>query len=247
MLNIFRAKRQFQDLEWMHVDMHSHLLPGIDDGASSLDDSLHLLEQLQDLGLRKFFFTPHVFREMYPNTPDTIQEAFQQIASSASADAVGGFAAEYMVDNYFDRLLQTQKPLAHLPDHHVLIEMSYMQESAMIEKTIFDLQMQGYKPILAHPERYVFYHSNMDRIEHLRNLGCLLQLNLLSLYGYYGSKEKQVARLLCEKGLIDLVGSDVHHRRHIKAIEHGLAKEDLWPYFKRCRLKNQELFSETYA
>lgn len=247
MLNIFRAKRKFQNLEWMQIDMHSHILPNLDDGAATLEDSLQLIERLNGLGIRKFFFTPHIFQGMYPNTPARIASAYESILNSRYADTLGGYAAEYMVDTYFDGLIQKGDPLATLPDNHVLIEMSYIQESSLIEKVIFDLQMNGYKPILAHPERYVFYHGNLKAVKRLRELGCLLQLNLLSLYGYYGPNERKAAKQLTEKGLVDLVGSDVHHMRHIKALEHWIGKEDLWPSFKQCNLQNQALFDMTHA
>lgn len=247
MLNIFRGKRKFQNLDWMQIDMHSHILPDLDDGASTLEDGLQLIERLNGLGIQKFFFTPHVFHGMYPNTPARIAKAYEQIQRSKYVEMAAGFAAEYMVDTYFDSLVQAEEILLTLPNNHVLIEMSYIQESSLIEKVIFDLQMQGYKPILAHPERYVFYHGNIKAIQRLRELGCLLQLNLLSLYGYYGPSEKKTARLLSEKGLVDLVGSDTHHMRHVKALEHWIGKEDLWPYFKRCNLQNQELFAAAYA
>ncbi len=242
MLNIFRAKRKFQNLEWMQIDMHSHILPSLDDGAATLEDSLQLIQRLSGLGIQKFFFTPHIFEGMYPNTAQSIANAYEKIALSKYAELAGGYAAEYMVDTYFAGLIQNGEGLITLPNNYVLIEMSYIQESTLIEKVIFDLQVNGYKPILAHPERYVFYHGNVNAIKRLRELGCLLQLNLLSLYGYYGSNEKKAARQLSEKGLVDLVGSDVHHMRHIKALEHWIGKEDLWPYLKQCKLQNQALF-----
>ncbi|MCL7988642.1 hypothetical protein M8998_11905 [Sphingobacterium sp. lm-10] len=247
MLNIFRGKRQFQNLDWMQIDMHSHILPGLDDGASTLADGLQLMERLNALGIQKFFFTPHIFQGMYPNTTQGIANAYELVLGSNYTEMAAGFAAEYMVDTFFDSLLQSGEKLATLPNNQILIEMSYIQESSLIEKVIFDLQMQGYKPILAHPERYVFYHGNIKAIQRLRELGCLLQLNLLSLYGYYGPNEKKTARLLSEKGLVDLVGTDIHHMRHVKALEHWIRKEDLWPYFKRCNLQNQALYDIAYA
>lgn len=247
MLNIFRGKRKFQNLDWMQIDMHSHILPGLDDGAATLEDGLQLIERLSGLGIQKFFFTPHIFQGMYPNTPARIAESYESILTSKYAGLAGGFAAEYMVDTSFDSLIQHGDALATLPSNHILIEMSYIQESALIEKVIFDLQMNGLKPILAHPERYVFYHGNVQAVKRLRELGCLLQLNLLSLYGYYGSNERKAAKQLSEKGLVDLVGSDVHHMRHIKALEHWIGKEDLWPSFKKCNLQNQALFDHTHA
>jgi len=243
MLSIFNRKRQYTDLSWMQVDMHSHILPGLDDGCRELPESLLLLERLEEMGLSQFYFTPHIFRELYPNSPASIAPAFEQLQSAVNPIAKIGYAAEYMIDSSFDQLLaDTSTELLTLPGKHILIEMSYIEESKQIEKTVFELQVAGYKPILAHPERYVFYHRYPERIKYLRDIGCLLQVNLLSIYGYYGVSEKRIARQLMEYGWVDLVGTDVHHERHVKAIQHGLKKEDISIYFKKCNIQNQSLF-----
>jgi protein-tyrosine phosphatase len=247
MFSIFNRKRQHTDLSWIQVDMHSHILPGIDDGCGELSESLILLDRLHAVGLTQFYFTPHIFRELYPNTPATIAPAFEQVQTARSLGIKVGYAAEYMVDTAFDQLLlDPQVELLTLPGKYILIEMSYMQESKQIEKTVFDLQILGYKPILAHPERYIFYHQQPERIKHLRDIGCLLQVNLLSVYGYYGAPEKRMARYLIDKGWIDLIGTDVHHERHVRAIEHGIQKEDISVYFKKCNIQNERLFSNEH-
>ncbi|GHE39024.1 tyrosine-protein phosphatase [Sphingobacterium griseoflavum] len=241
MFHIFNKKRN-NTLEWLQVDMHSHILPGIDDGCKTVEDSVDLLQRLSALGLDTFYFTPHIFQDMYPNTPERIGQAFQSLQAAATPLLLGGYAAEYMVDGHFDqRMEKDDQPLASLPGKHVLIEMSYIQESKSVEKNIFDLQIKGYQPILAHPERYVFYHENPKAIERFKDLGCLLQLNILSVFGYYGSREKKVAKYLLDRGLIDFVGTDAHHDRHVQMLERGLKKEDIKPYFKKCNLKNQSL------
>jgi tyrosine-protein phosphatase YwqE len=244
MWSIFNRSRQNNDLSWMQVDMHSHILPALDDGCKDVNQSIGLLARLADLGLSKFHFTPHIFKELYLNTPDGIAAAYRSLQATSMNDLLGGFAAEYMVDRHFDQMLSdTNSSFACLPDQHILIEMSYIQESITIEKNIFDLQIQGYKPILAHPERYVFYHQMPERIRRFKDLGCLLQMNLLSLIGYYGHHERKVALYLLDNGLVDLVGTDVHHERHVQALERGLQKENLNKYFKKCNVKNASLFA----
>lgn len=244
MWSIFSRRRQNNDLSWMHVDMHSHILPALDDGCKDLEQSTALMMRLADLGLSKFYFTPHVFKELYPNTPDRIATAYTSMQTTNVRDLLAGYAAEYMVDRNFDRMIgDTNSTFACLPNKHILIEMSYIQESVSIEKNIFDLQVQGYKPILAHPERYVFYHQMPERIQRFKDLGCLLQMNLLSLIGYYGLSERKIAMYLLDNGLVDLVGTDVHHERHVRAIERGLQKENLNKYFKKCDIKNTHLFA----
>lgn len=244
MWSIFSRSRQMNNLSWMQVDMHSHMLPALDDGCKDIHQSTTLLERVADLGLSEFYFTPHVFKELYPNTPDHIAAAYTSLQATNIRDLLGGFAAEYMVDRHFDQMLSdTNSSFACLPNKHILIEMSYIQESVNIEKNIFDLQVQGYKPILAHPERYVFYHQMPERIRRLKDLGCLLQMNLLSLIGYYGLRERKAALHLLDNGLVDLVGTDVHHERHVRALERGLQKENLNKYFKKCNIKNTYLFA----
>ena len=226
--------------------MHSHILPGIDDGCKTAEDSLTLLSRLSAVGLSTFYFTPHIFQDMYPNSAETIVPAFQSLQGIAPQAPLAGYAAEYMVDGYFESAIEKEeKPLLTLPGKHVLIEMSYIQESKNIEKVIFDLQIKGYRPILAHPERYVFYHENPKAIERFKDLGCLLQLNVLSVFGYYGSREKKVAKYLLDRGLIDFVGTDTHHERHVHMLERGLKKENIKSYFKKCSLKNQTLLQGT--
>ncbi|PRD51909.1 histidinol phosphatase [Sphingobacterium gobiense] len=228
----------------MQVDIHSHILPGIDDGCENAAESVALLQRLEALGLAKFYFTPHIFQDVYPNTAETIADAFHRLHQEEVGQLAAGYAAEYMVDTAFDQQLAKEpRHLLCLPGGHVLIEMSYMEESKLIEKVAFDLQMEGYIPILAHPERYIYYHRDHKKIERFQDIGCLLQLNLLSLMGYYGRNERRVAKYLLEQGMIDLVGTDVHHERHVRALEVGTQREDIRAYFKHCEIMNEELFS----
>ncbi|WP_286767970.1 MULTISPECIES: tyrosine-protein phosphatase [Sphingobacterium] len=248
MLTIFNRKKRNYDLSWMDTDMHSHLLPGIDDGCTDEAESMDLLGRLVDLKLQHFYFTPHIFQEMYPNTRERIEASFDQVKGKGFDKKLGGYAAEYMLDSNFEQLLRQPDPqFLVLPNNHILIEMSYIQENKQIEKLIFDLLIAGYYPILAHPERYIFYHTDMQKISRLREIGCLLQVNLLSIIGYYGTHEKRVAKYLAGAGLVDLVGTDAHHERHVKALEHGLQREDLKNYFKRCELLNPNLFDPSWT
>ncbi|MFZ4262519.1 tyrosine-protein phosphatase [Sphingobacterium sp. HJSM2_6] len=242
MFSFFSRNSANNDLKWINADMHSHILPGIDDGCAQLEDSLHILERLSNLGIQKFHFTPHIFKEMYPNNEGSISHAFESLKGKGVDSLLGSYAAEYMLDSGFP-LEENQSGLLSLPGNYVLIEMSYIQENKQIEKTIFDIQIQGYKPILAHPERYVFYHQDPSKLVRFKEIGCLMQVNLLSVLGYYGANEKRVAKYLASKGLVSLVGTDVHHERHVKALEIGLKKSNLYSFFKECKILNAELFS----
>ena len=223
--------------------MHSHMLQGLDDGSPTVAESLLLLEQLQEWGLHTFYFTPHIFQELYPNTAATIDQAYRALKPQLDATLHTGYAAEYMLDHTFDQRIQANEVFLTLPGNYILVEMSYIQENKQIERLLFELQIQGYKPILAHPERYVFYQHDIKKIQRFRDLGCLLQCNMLSAFGYYGPAEKHVFKRMAEKGLIDLLGTDMHHDRHAKALTMGLQQVDLQKSVELCRIRNQELFA----
>lgn len=249
MLSIFNRKRKYKDLSWIGVDMHSQVLPGLDDGATSVADSLSMLTQMQQLGIEQFYSTPHVFKRLYPNDADSITKSYRSVV-----DALGDrniqlrYAAKYRTDQDFETLLiQKYQPLLCLPGRHVLIDMSYTEESRNIDQVILSLQSMSYKPILAHPERYVYYHDAPQRIKRYKDRGCLLQINLLSMYGHYGPGEQKVTEYLLSHGLVDLVGTDVRHERHIEALERFVRKQDLSGFFKNSPLQNKALFSIPYG
>lgn len=247
MLSIFNRKRKYKDLSWLGVDIHSHVLPGLDDGATSVAESIAMLKQMQQLGIDQFYGTPHVFKRLYPNDLTSITNAYQQVIGVLGDRNIQlRYAAKYMADQDFEALLtQKYQPLLCLPGRHVLIDMPYTEESRNIDQIILSLQSMSYKPILAHPERYVFYHDAPQRIKRYKDRGCLLQINLLSMYGYYGPGEQKVTDYLLTHGLVDLIGTDVRQERHIEALEHFVRKQDLSGFFKNSPLQNETLFTIT--
>ncbi len=203
-------------------DIHNHLLPGIDDGSPDNETSLRLLEGLTELGFENFICTPHVLAEVHPNTPETISAAYNVLKPSVTAIFPSvrlGFSAEYMVDYDFEKLIDSNSLLPFGKEKHILIEMSYLVESPNIKLVIFNLLTNGYTPILAHPERYAFYHHRFSVYQELYDAGCSLQVNLLSLGGYYGKSIKQAAEKLIEKELVNWVGTDMHHANHLEALK----------------------------
>ncbi|MFC3198979.1 tyrosine-protein phosphatase [Parapedobacter deserti] len=228
-------------MDWLGLDVHSHLLPGIDDGSPSIETSLGYINRLESLGLRYFYATPHVHTELYPNTAETIQRAFEGLREVLPDRITLRFAAEYMVDEAFDARFGKGKKLLTLPHNHVLIEMSYMSESLHIDRVIFELQAHGYTPILAHPERYVFYYDRLNRYQQLKHLGCLMQMNLLSPTGYYSQQVKKTAQHLLKRGMIDFVGTDLHHQKHLAAIEQFVLSGDAHSIFRKNPIKNLAL------
>ncbi|OYQ32125.1 histidinol phosphatase [Flavobacterium cyanobacteriorum] len=199
-----------------YTDIHSHLLPGIDDGAKDIDDTRSLLGSLRELGFSRFITTPHILTGVWNNTREGITALEQDILLSFGEGVSGATfkaAAEYFMDDTFFNLIK-EEPLLTLKDNYVLVEMSYLNPPLPLYDILYELRLRDYVPVLAHPERYVFYHGNMEYYKKLKKAGCLLQLNLLSVTGYYGKGVAEAATALLEAGMIDFTGSDVHHNRH---------------------------------
>ena len=203
------------------ADMHSHLLPGLDDGAETLEHSLDLLRALRELGYRKLIMTPHIMGDFYKNTPEGIRAVLGQLRAAAASAGLGDVelecAAEYYLDEFLGQKLANGTEMLTFggDKRYLLFETSYMNEPLNLFETIFDLQGRGYQPVLAHPERYTYLYGRFSEIEKLRrDYGVLLQINLNSLAGYYSPAAKKVAEQLIDAGLVDFVGTDTHHLRH---------------------------------
>lgn len=200
------------------VDIHSHVLYGIDDGAKTLQDTKELLQAMHNMGFEKVITTPHTTPYIWDNTKEVIVARYEEVK-----DQLGGessvqleVASEYLMDATFLEQLQ-QERLLTIKDQKVLVEMSYINPPIQLFDILFELRTQGYEIILAHPERYNFYHNDSKAYAKLKKAGCQFQLNLLSVTGYYGAHVLQAANHLLEENLFDYVGSDIHHQRHIEA------------------------------
>lgn len=224
-----------------YVDIHSHLLPGIDDGAVTIDDTILLLTELKKLGVTQSITTPHIHSNVWNNTKESIEQKYLQTVVNLDEQVPLRFAAEYMIDPNFEKLFQND-PLLTLKDNYVLIEISYINAPIQLYDILFELQIAGYKPVLAHPERYPYYYSNLQAYTKLKNAGCLFQLNLLSTVGYYGVDVAKTCELLLKKGLIDFVGSDVHHNKHIESFSNKILLKDLQPL--KTAIENNQFFRE---
>lgn len=230
-------------LKFLGVDMHNHLLPGLDDGSKSLEDSFKLLSGLQELGLEQFICTPHVMEGVYPNNVDSIfsvRDSFNTYLSTHGIETKVASSAEYMIDSSLRKLIDTDQ-LCVIAGEYVLVEMSYLAESRELFQIIFDIQKKGYKPILAHPERYSYYHNRKDVFRKIKDAGCYLQLNLLSISRYYGAEVRSVASQLIKSGMYDFVGTDLHHDKHLIALNSLLEKYPVERMLKNCNLKNRTL------
>ena len=238
MLSLFKSKPKLAELiPSGYVDIHSHILPGIDDGAQKIKDSEFLLESMIDFGFSKVITTPHTMKNVWDNTTSSIGDAYNLVHSELpelSKQVSLQFASEYFLDENLIRLAQQEKLLS-LKDNFILIEMSYLNAPIQLYDFLFELQLKGYQLVLAHPERYNYFHSNKKEYQKLKKAGCLFQLNLLSTVGYYGKNVAEIADYLVKENLYDFVGSDIHHKNHVAAFQN------------KVMIKNYQILEETMA
>lgn len=224
MFSLFKKKRRDFNGNFgvLKCDMHSHLIPGIDDGSPDMDTSIQLIEGLRDAGYEKLITTPHLMLDLYPNNRQIITRGYEKLKAEVEKRNINihlQAAAEYFLDDHFDRLLQQDEPLLTIKDNLVLVEFSFASAPLDYKEKIFAIQMKGYKPILAHPERYSYFHHKPEIYDELKNSGCLFQVNILSFSGYYGKGVAQMAERLLKLKYIDLLGTDLHHHRHLEHLQ----------------------------
>lgn len=204
------------------VDIHAHLLHGIDDGAKNMEESMAMIKRMYSYGIKNFITTPHIMEGIWENTPSGIHQKLGEIANRLKKEGLQDVtiraAAEYMLDSNFEQLLK-EKKLLTLKDNIILVELSYQSVPFNLYELLFQIQMAGYKPLLAHPERYSYFHNNYKEYQKLKDVGCAFQLNLLSLSNYYGNQVQRTATKLLKDNMFDFVGTDTHHLRHLDYLE----------------------------
>lgn len=218
MFGFYKKKKVLKDIiPNDFVDIHSHLLYGLDDGAKSIEDTKFLIQELQNIGFTQFITTPHTTPLVWENTKEGILNQYEKVLGELSLKSSNlRVASEYLMDDSFLKRLETEKLLT-LKDNYVLVEMSYINPPIQLYEIVLELNSQGYQPMLAHPERYNFYKNDYASFKKLKQAGCLFQMNLLSATGYYGSGITDVADYLLKENMYDFVGSDVHHKKHLEA------------------------------
>lgn len=230
------------DLSQLAVDLHSHLIPGIDDGAKTLEDSIQLIIELKALGFHKIITTPHIMSDYYRNTPEIISSGLFTLRNelqNRNIEIEIEAAAEYYYDEYFLELLKTDNLLT-IKNEFLLFELSYLTKPSGIDEVIFQIQTKGLKPLLAHPERYPFL--KIEDYTKYKEAGCLFQMNILSTTGHYGEQVKNTANQLIDFGYIDFLATDLHHMHHIHLIKkNALKNEKLLDLINFGSLRNREL------
>lgn len=230
-------------LDWLQVDMHSHLIPGIDDGSKSLEESVSLVKRLRDYGLRRIITTPHIMSEYYRNTPEIILNGLDLLREELEKQQVNieiSAAAEYYIDEFFVEKVKKGEKLLTFSANQVLVETGFVAKPMMLKEIFFDMEMQGYKPILAHPERYQYLMMDRRLLEDLLDRDIYFQANLLSFTGFYSKQVKEFAEMLLERGKIRYIGTDCHNERYLDALER-LPENRIYAKLRRLPLLNHEL------
>ncbi len=217
MFSVFSSKSK-KDFPFITIDIHSHLLPGLDDGVKSFEESWQIIQRFEDQGYRKLITTPHIMNDFYRNTPVGIQSKKTELIdflkeknSSIQIEA----AAEYYLDETLIHSVEKNEALLTFGiPRYLLFETNFQTEPYHLKDFIFKVTTQGYKPVLAHPERYEYLNKNFDKLEDLRNRGVLFQLNILSLIGFYSDPIQKMAEALINKGWVDFIGSDCHNDQY---------------------------------
>lgn len=209
------------DLAVLGCDVHSHFIPGIDDGAQTMDDSIQMITEMHNLGYNKIITSPHTMSDYYRNTTDIILSGRDNVKQELKNQNVGvefDAVSEYYLDYDFEKKLD-EGPLLTFGNKYLLFEISYMNPPDNLYHVIFKMQLLGYKPVLAHPERYNFWHKEFDKYEAFVDKGVLLQLNINSLTGYYSLSTKKIAEQMIDKNMLSFLGTDCHHIGHINLIK----------------------------
>lgn len=244
--NIFKKSHpgELIDLGLLNCDVHSHFIPGIDDGAKTMKDSLDLLKGIEDLGYKKVITTPHVMSDFFRNTTAVITTGLEQVRNAAKAEGIEleiDAAAEYYFDFDLENKMKNERLLTFGLDY-LLFEVSYMNAPDNLDAFIFNLQTSGYKPVIAHPERYPFWFTkNLENFEKLKDKGVFFQLNINALTGHYSPSTKKVAEQMIDKGWYEFLGSDCHHLGHIDLMKKVRTEKYLEKLINSGKLLNSTL------
>ena len=223
--------------------MHSHLIPGIDDGARTMEDSIAMVRRMHELGFKKLITTPHIQGEFYKNTPGIILGGLVKLKEAVAAENIPveiEAAAEYLLDDAFEEKMNAGSLLS-FSNKFILIEMSYYSPNPELKNLVFNLQVDGFKVILAHPERYTYWFNDFAKYEDLKDRGIYFQLNTVSLAGHYPEPVKKFAEKLIDRGMIDFIGTDMHNMNYMKSLEISLKEKSLAKLLDSGKLINQSL------
>ena len=244
---LFKNEDEAQKLQGsgLSVDIHSHFIPRIDDGCANMEETLELARAFVDFGFKKIVTTPHIISDLYPNTSEIIQHGCQAVNKALIENEIPlvvEAAAEYFFEEDFLEKISKKEPLLTFGDRYVLFETPMMNEPIRLREALFELRIQGYKPVLAHPERYNFFFHNFEMLEELYDGGLHLQLNVLSLIGHYGQPQQKLAEKLIDKQMVSWLGTDCHRPRHLERLKEAY-KSKLYQKCIGLNLQNNKLLT----
>ena len=232
------------DFSMLGVDIHSHLIPGIDDGSPTIESSLELMQRFVELGYRKAITTPHVMSDYYQNDNSIINAGLNTLKRALvehNIPLVVEAAAEYYIDFDFKRKLDAKVPLLTFGDNYLLVEISFLNPPESLSEILFELQTERYRPVLAHPERYTFWLNDFNKFEEIFNRGIKLQLNINSLSGVYGPDVQKLAYMFIDKGMYSFAGSDCHRMQHLELMPKALTNKHFEKLLDSGKLLNSFL------
>ena len=241
--SLFNKKKEKKSTPALTIDLHSHLIPGIDDGSGSMEESLVLLRGMKELGYKKVITTPHIMFDAYKNTPKTIKEGLNALREAAKSEGIEieiEAAAEYYLDEGFYDHLRSSEVMS-VQGKYVLFETSYVSKPLQLEEMIFEIGTAGYIPLMAHPERYRYIKEPLKEYGRLKELGVMFQVNLNSLNGHYGKSAKYLSDFLSKEGMIDFLGSDIHHKKQVETLRNVFLSDAYSMVFKNNTIRNEEL------
>ena len=224
-------------------DMHSHLIPGVDDGSQSAKDSAALIAGLGRMGYKKLIITPHFMTGFYNNTADGVTRSLEILKEGIARqdlDISLDVAAEYYIDYDFMHDLGS-KPMLTFGNKMLLFECSFTNQHRNFDETVFEMQINGYKPVLAHPERYTYWHGATRLMHEFHDRGILFQLNILSVIGAYASSVNKAAMTLIDNGLVDFIGTDLHNPNQLAVIENAMIPVSLFEKLSNLKLLNNSI------
>ena len=238
--SLFNKKPKQPSLE-LKVDIHSHLIPAIDDGSRSMAESLKLLRGMEQLGYEKVITTPHIMADTYINTPKIIKDGLDLLKIEAKKENINieiECGAEYYLDDGFSDILR-KGDLLTIGDKYILFETSYYARPIHLKDMIFEMLSLGYTPIMAHPERYRYIKEKKEYFK-FKELGVMFQVNINSFAGQYGKDAKVKANYLNKNGCIDFLGSDIHNYKQVERLELVMKSNVYKSIFKNNNIKNND-------
>jgi tyrosine-protein phosphatase YwqE len=228
----------------LKVDIHSHLIPSIDDGAKSIDDSIQLIKELKDIGYQKIITTPHIMSDSYQNSATDIYEGLDIVRQKLDEENISieiDVGAEYYLDDGFYEQLKSSRVMS-INDKYLLFETSYLAKPIQLEDMIFKIISEGYVPVMAHPERYRYIKELQIEYDRFKELGVIFQCNINSFIGYYGSDARDKALFLSQNGMIDFLGTDLHHIKQVDVLKKAIQSKEYKNIFLTNEILNDTLF-----